>query len=138
LTKANDYAIINTEKAKEYIQMEKIFNNAREMAEYFVNENTDRRTYPTFLQDLYREDNALTEFFYDMYDKYVRGKPLHLQLCEEFQTAKENAIKFVEEEIIKHGYDLAILYTCETLEANGYYAYFKVKIENIPQQLKIF
>ena len=117
--------------------MEKTFYNARELAEYFTQENFDKRTYPRFIDNLYCEDdNPLNYFLVKIYDKYVRGKSVFAKECDEFKKAKLNAINFVEQEIIKQGYTLSILYKCNVTYSDGYSTVYDVCLISIPQQLK--
>ena len=115
--------------------MEKIFKNANELAVYFIKENTDRREWGLF--EKYYRNSPIEYLFRDMYDKYVRGKSILACECQEFQEAEQNAIAYLEEKIIENGYNLSILYTSEITHADGYFTYFDVKIENIPQQLEL-
>ena len=73
-----------------------------------------------------------------MYDKYVRGKNPFARCCEEFNNAEKNAIEFIEQTLIANGFNLSILYNCECVDGDGYFSYFKVELENIPQQLELF
>ena len=71
-----------------------MFNSARECAEYLVKTH-DTRKYPKELERLYYK-SPVQYLHNDMFDKYVRGKSILAQECEEFQQAKENAILFLE------------------------------------------
>ena len=73
-----------------------------------------------------------------MYNKYVRGKNPFARCCEEFNNAEKNAIEFIEQTLIANGFNLSILYNCECVDGDGYFSYFKVELENIPQQLELF
>jgi hypothetical protein len=116
--------------------MEKIFNNAKECAEYLV-EVCDERKYPNELRQLYY--NSPVHYLHrEMYDKYVRGKSVSAQNCEEFQKAKENAILFLEQELLKLSYNLSIKYTVICTYADGYCSDFKVDLESVYQQLTLF
>ena len=118
------------------IKMKKIFKNANELATYFIKENCDARQWGVLAEHYY--NSPIQYLFFDMYDKYVRGKSIFAQECQEFKKAEQNAIAYLENKLIQNGYNLSILYTNEIVYADGYSTYFNIKIESIPQQLEIF
>jgi hypothetical protein len=116
--------------------MREEFFNAREFAEYLV-EEYDTRRYPQELKEIYY-GSPVHYLHNEMADKYVRGQNINARYCEEYQNAKKDAIRFLEQRLLLLGYDLSIAYEVVCTYADGYSTCFDVSIESIPQQPTLF
>ena len=116
--------------------MRKEFYNAKECAKYFA-ENHDHRMFPKELKEVYN-NSPISYLHNEMWCKYVSGKPYGADQCEEYQNAKQNTIDFIEQKLLLCGYDLSIIYTVECDDFCGHFAHYTSKLENAPQQLKLF
>lgn len=100
------------------------FNNSYELANYFVKKNTDTREWGELRG--FENSNAWRYYFWDMKDKYVRGKPItdHF-FSTEYREAEERCIsKFID--YIDKRLTFPLNYESTCTYSDGHSACFKV------------
>ena len=102
-----------------------IFNNGREMAEYFIRTGDDRQWV-----DAAKNIPAVRYLFRDMFDKYVRGKNILAQECAEFQEAKQNAINAMAQ-AVESKIAFPCKYTCKCVYTDYQITVFKVRCKPV-------
>lgn len=103
------------------------FNNSYELAYYFVEKCNDSREWGELRG--FADSNSWKYFFWDMQDKYVRGKPILEQFMQpEYLEAKRkvmsNFIDYIDKRLT-----FPLEYTSKIVYADGCFTEFEVEYE---------
>ncbi len=100
------------------------FNNSYELANYFVKKNNDTRQWGELRG--FEKSNTWRYYFWDMRDKYVRGKPIMEQFFStEYREAEEKCISNFIDYIDKR-LTFPLDYKCVCTDCDGHSTYFDV------------
>lgn len=112
-----------------------ILRDKVELAYFLLNVNTDVRTWG-ILED-FSYTRPYKYYFWDMQDKYVRGKGIFDCMNDEYQLAKDKCMYAFIKHIEEKGIEFPVKYEQECTYADGRFTCFDVNYTTIPEQLTL-